>query len=97
MSKKVKETPTIPATPDPSNGGELATPNPSNGGELATPNPSNGVELQQKADRLFATHSCSAFYFTADGTAFSQLQNARLHAANLKDDKIITIKKQETE
>jgi len=97
MSKKVKDPTPSPTTPDPSNGGELATPNPSNGGELATPNPSNGGEFQETADKLFATHSCIAFYFTADGTAFSQLQNARLHAANLNDDKIITIKKQETE
>jgi len=86
MSKKVKD---LPATP--------TTPNPSDGGELATPDLSNGGEFQKTADELFATHSCIAFYFTADGTAFSQLQNARLHAANLKDDKIITIKKQETE
>jgi hypothetical protein len=59
-------------------------------------NEEGNKKFQKTADELFATHSCTAFYFTADGTAFSQVEHARLHAANLNDDKIITIKKQET-
>jgi hypothetical protein len=88
MSKKDKTTQTTPTTPAPPREGKT-TPNPSKGGEL-------GWEFQKTADELFATHSCTAFYFTVDGTAFSEKNHARLHAANLNDDKIITIKKQET-
>lgn len=52
-------------------------------------------ELISRAGELFATHSSDVFYFTADGTAFIQRQYAELHAANLSNNKIVTIKREE--
>ncbi|HZK07851.1 MAG TPA: hypothetical protein VFC92_06585 [Bacteroidales bacterium] len=51
--------------------------------------------INEAARELFATHTCDAFYFTADGTAFSKLHHAELHAHSLKQTEIQTITRKE--
>lgn len=50
-------------------------------------------ELRQRADELFELHPAAAeLYFTADGTAFFMKENADLHAKNIGNTQITTIK-----
>lgn len=50
-------------------------------------------ELRKRADELFELHPAAAeLYFTADGTAFFMKGNADLHAKNIGNTQIITIK-----
>ncbi len=50
---------------------------------------------RKKADALFKTHTCDEFYFTSDGTAFTQKHNAAMHASSLANQDVITIKREE--
>ena len=49
----------------------------------------------KRAKEVFASHNVDKIYFTSDGTAFIEPQYARLHAPSLKDEKVITVKRQE--
>lgn len=52
-------------------------------------------ENTAKAKKLFLTHSCNVFYFTADGEAFTELTHAKNHAVSLKNKQITTINREE--
>lgn len=50
-----------------------------------------------RAMEVFGSHdeSVTEVFFTSDGTAFIKQQYAFMHAASLKDEKIVTIKRSE--
>ena len=48
-----------------------------------------------RALEVFASHEVNEIYFTSDGTAFVQPQFARLHAENLEDNMVLTVKRKE--
>jgi len=48
-----------------------------------------------KAKEVFASHNANEVHFTNDGTGFLHIQHARMHADNIKDPKIHTIKREE--
>ncbi|MCX6266847.1 MAG: hypothetical protein NTW16_05745 [Bacteroidetes bacterium] len=52
-------------------------------------------KLISRALEVFASHDVNEIYFTSDGTAFIQPQFARLHAENLEDNRVLTVKRKE--
>ena len=53
----------------------------------------NGNVLVKAGKAAIKKHGLDKVYVTSDGTAFSQLTNAKNHAANLKSKDIITVSK----
>ena len=48
---------------------------------------------EQRAEEIFSTHNAGELYFTSDGSAFLDLNYARIHARTLKEQNIETIEK----
>jgi hypothetical protein len=53
--------------------------------------------FRERANEVFARHNKTVkeVHITVDGTAFLQMQHARMHAESLKSDKIETLKREE--
>ncbi|HOI32015.1 MAG: hypothetical protein PHG67_06165 [Bacteroidales bacterium] len=47
------------------------------------------------AKKVFDTGTYSELHITADGTCFTQINNAQMHAASLKQPEIVSIKREE--
>ena len=53
------------------------------------------IDFKKRAKAVFENHNVEQVHFTSDGTGFLQEQHARIHAGNLGDEIVTTIKKEE--
>lgn len=59
--------------------------------KITVPGKKSANEL--RAEEIFSTHNAGEVHFTSDGSAFLDLNYARIHARTLKEQNIETIEK----